>query len=489
MDQGAPDQEGTPVHRPLPSVNMPLLREQVQASRMRKLIVGVLTIAVIGAAVLGIVLFGDDEPAAVAVTPPNGAEGPSEAAPVPGDAPGEAEPANAETAPPAEPAAPELPAAVGATERKVALFGTARSFRHALVAAGLSRDESTALETSLTGVMDFRRCRPEDRMFVERDAGGTLLRFEYHPNNLEYVVSRRTATGAFASEKVERPVDRIRITRAGRIESSIGDSLEQAGLGRSLVGVFVDVFGARANFNTDTRAGDTFRIIVDEERLDGELLRYGTVHALEYQGSRTGTLRAFYFETEPGEGDYYDDTGRSLHGSWLRSPCRYDHISSPFDPNRMHPILRRVKPHNGVDYAAGTGTPVWAAAAGVVTWAGPKGPNGNLVGIRHEGGYETYYAHLHRIEPGVRRGAQVRQRQPIGQVGTTGRSTGPHLHFGLKRGSAFVDPQAVINGPGRMLASRYLSAFRRIQRTLARELQSLPITRPPAVAAPAAGPT
>ena len=211
---------------------------------------------------------------------------------------------------------------------------------------------------------------------------------------------------------------------------------------------------------------------MDEERLDGELLRYGTVHAIEYQGSRTGTIRAFYYETSPGEGDYYDATGRSLHGSWLRVPVRYDHISSPFDPNRMHPILRRVRPHNGVDLAAGTGTPVVAAAAGVVTWAGPKGANGNLIGIRHDGGYQTYYAHLYRIEPGIRRGVRVTQRQLIGQVGTTGRSTGPHLHFGLKRGSAFLDPMAVINGPGRMLPSGHLAAFRRRARALTRELES-----------------
>src|SRR5690606_3579865 len=130
-----------------------------------------------------------------------------------------------------------------------------------------------------------------------------------------------------------------------------GDALATMGLGRSLVGVFIEAFGARANFSTDTRAGDTLRIIVDEERLDGELLRYGRVHALEYDGAKTGALRAYYYEVAAGDGDFYDDTGRATHGSWLRTPLRYDHISSPFDPNRLHPILRRVRPHNGVDYA------------------------------------------------------------------------------------------------------------------------------------------
>jgi murein DD-endopeptidase MepM/ murein hydrolase activator NlpD len=154
---------------------------------------------------------------------------------------------------------------------------------------------------------------------------------------------------------------------------------------------------------------------------------------------------------------------------------RYDHISSPFDPRRLHPILRRIQPHNGIDFSAPTGTPVWAAAAGTVTWAGPKGPNGNLVAITHGGGYQSFYAHLHRIQPGITRGAHVNQRQPIGQVGTTGRSTGPHLHFGLKRGNQFVDPAAVLNGPGRQLSPGPLAQFRRHSRTLARELSDTPL--------------
>src|SRR5690606_18246450 len=145
-----------------------------------------------------------------------------------------------------------------------------------------------------------------------------------------------------------------------------------------------------------------------------------------------------------------------------------------------HPILRRRRPHNGVDYAAGTGTPVWAAAAGVITFAGVKGANGNLVGIAHDNGYSTYYAHLHRITPGIRRGVTVSARQSIGQVGTTGRSTGPHLHFGVKRGSQFVDPLDIINGPGRMLPNAQRNAFRRVQRARLAELRAISVTQPTA---------
>jgi hypothetical protein len=125
----------------------------------------------------------------------------------------------------------------------------------------------------------------------------------------------------------------------------------------------------------------------------------------------------------------------------------------------MHPILRRIVPHNGVDFAAATGTTLWAAADGEISWAGPKGANGNLVSIRHANGYESHYAHMHRIQRGIAVGVEVRQRQVIGSVGTTGRSTGPHLHFGLKHNGRFVDPLPVLNGPGQLLPAGQLAGY------------------------------
>ncbi|MCC6872692.1 MAG: M23 family metallopeptidase [Sandaracinaceae bacterium] len=135
-------------------------------------------------------------------------------------------------------------------------------------------------------------------------------------------------------------------------------------------------------------------------------------------------------------------------------------------------------PHNGVDYAAAPGTPVWAAASGSVAFVGPRGPNGNLVSLTHEGGYETHYAHLLRVAPGLARGTEVRQRQVIGYVGSTGRSTGPHLHFGLQHRGRFVDPQAELNGPGRMMPASQLGRFRRLVRELDAELDAIPVEAP-----------
>lgn len=466
-------------HRPLPSVRIPLLRDELRARRVRKTVaisVG-LTLVTAGAASA---IFVPDLLGMSSATPEDSATA-AEAEPGDEDLALEHSDAGTFAPPPSEEAhggpapASEQPLPDGDGTRSVRRFGTARGFRPALVAAGLSGQEADAVIAALDDVMDFRRCRPEDELVIERGSDGRLRRFEYRASITQIYEAVRDDEGTLIGRQVEVPVERVRIRRGGTIQSSLGWALERAGLGRSLVGVFVDVFEREVSFATDTRAGDTFRIIVDEERIGGQLLRYGTVHAIEVRGERIGTRRAYWFEPRRELADFYDATGRAVHGGWLRTPLRYDHISSPFNPRRRHPILRRIVPHNGVDYAAPTGTPVWAAADGVVTFVGPRGPNGNLVSLRHDNGYETHYAHLSRFAPGLERNKRVAQREIIGYVGSTGRSTGPHLHFGLKRAGRFVDPQAELNGPGRMMPSSFLPRFRRIVRALDAELDRIPI--------------
>ncbi|MEZ4255985.1 MAG: M23 family metallopeptidase [Polyangiales bacterium] len=365
---------------------------------------------------------------------------------------------------------------LGAVERILRSFGRARSFHHALLGLGLDEGTAQAIEASLTKLLDFRHCHAEDQLVLEKDERGTLLLFEYHASPTEYYRVERKGDGTYSAEKVSIPIERTRIRGGGTVTNSLGDALSNAGLGRSLAGIFTFALQRNVDFTTQTRSGDTFRIIVDEERIGDRFLGYGDVHALEYSGQRTGTSRAFWYASgKDDDGDFYDDTGRALHGGWLKTPLRFDHISSGFDPKRRHPILKRIMPHNGVDYAASRGTPVWAAADGVVTHAGPKGPNGNLVSIRHGNGYTTHYAHLERIQSGIKPGANVKQRQMIGTVGSTGRSTGPHLHFGLEKGGRFLDAVPVINGPGALLPAGDLAKFRAQQRRLASELERIPI--------------
>ena len=353
------------------------------------------------------------------------------------------------------------------------LFGTVPSFRGALLQAGLEPEECADIEAALEHIVDFRRCRPEHRLIVERDENAALKRFEYHPSTTEFVELTRGTDGVYRAEQIHVKVERTPIARASSVQTSIGDGLTELGLPAGLATFFVEAFEGRVNFALEARKGDVVRIVVDEERVDGEFLRFGRVHAVEYEGQKTGKLRAFYYESANATGQFYDETGRAMVGGWLRTPLRYDRLSSRFNPRRLHPILKRVMPHLGVDYAAATGTPVWAAADGRVTYAGRKGPNGNLVVVRHSGGFETAYAHLHRIKSGIRPGTFVKQRELIGFVGSTGRSTGPHLHFGLKKYSRYIDPLDELNGPGARMPSRELPAFKEAMAELQSQLDGI----------------
>lgn len=482
-----PQSGAEPFGRPLPRVEIPILREhRVAAKRRRVALAGLLLIAIIGsiAGALGYASLRPSTPAnAVVATNDAGALAFVDASIDGGeatDAGVDAGPSNVRVEQPDEhldTTNSSTPVTRGATSRRSSAFGQSVAFRTALTNAGLSRDEASGVEQALDGVLDFRRCRPEHQLVVERDAQNRLVRFEYRTSatTTEYVAVTRDGQERLVGNRVQIPVERIRLVKGARVSTTLGAALESVGLRESLVSAFIEAFRGRADFGHDTRQGDSFRIIVDEERVHGRFLRYGRIHAIDYKGGGTGHLRAYGFETARGRIELYDGEARELDGSWLTFPCRFDRISSQFDPRRMHPVLRRIQPHNGTDFAAPTGTPVWAAAAGTIVWAGPKGPNGNLVSIQHDGGYTTHYAHLFRITAGITRGAHVSQRQSIGQVGTTGRSTGPHLHFGLKRGSTFLDPMAVLNGPGRQLTGNALASFRRLQRTLDRELDAIAV--------------
>lgn len=486
-----PDEElRGPFDKPLPSVGIPLLREERQAVARRRIALALVALSAAGGATAAVLMLpgpiaGNRAPVIASSMPEAGMPDAGEADAATEDAGTDAGPTvRVETADEHSEGSADGPVTAGATTRTRHGFGRATAFRSALTHAGIGRADASALEEALTGVLDFRRCRPEHVFYVERDGSGNLVRFEYRTSATasEYAAVTRDRNGALRGERVRVPIERVRIARGGRVETSLGAALVAAGLRDSLVQSFVEAFRGKADFGHDARAGDTFRIVLEEERVHGRFVRYGRVHALEYDGGATGRIRAYYFAPERARGQFYDGEAREVDGSWLVFPCRFDRISSQFDPRRMHPVLRRIQPHNGTDFAAPTGTPVWAAAAGVVVWSGPKGPNGNLVSIQHDDGYTTHYAHLHVITAGIVRGARVAQRQSIGQVGTTGRSTGPHLHFGVKQGATFVDPMSILNGPGRQLVGAALAAFRRAQRDLDRELEAISV---PAAAAPA----
>jgi murein DD-endopeptidase MepM/ murein hydrolase activator NlpD len=191
------------------------------------------------------------------------------------------------------------------------------------------------------------------------------------------------------------------------------------------------------DFYQDVRGGDRMRMVVEKVFADGKLVRYGDVLAAEYDGAATGRKRLYRYQDPTGQTSYFDEDGQSARRGFLKSPLKYANITSRFG-NRKHPVLGYTRAHEGVDYGAPTGTPIWAVGDGQVKLAGWNGGCGKTVILRHRNGYETVYCHLSGIA--VSTGKPVSQKQIIGYVGATGLATGPHLHYGVKRGGNYMNP-------------------------------------------------
>jgi murein DD-endopeptidase MepM/ murein hydrolase activator NlpD len=531
MAKGPDGDESARRHRPLPSVDMALLPHELRAARVRlatMVVLGVgLAVAIVGLSVarpwISELLQRDDGtssdgwPERRANTARSGAthadcgrncagQGAEHVATArtssPVNAGEEAEPppiadldappgAQSSAAAPSEPIAAlagSAPSPVASSptpdggDHIVQKFGQARGFRDAVVKAGASGADADALVAALDKLVDFRRAQPEDELVLDRDADKRLIAFEYHASVTERFRAERKPEGGFVGSKIKVDVEHRRIAKGGYISDSLGKALEAQGVRSNIAGAFVEAFEGRIDFKKHSRQGDSFKLILEEDYVDGQPLGYGRLHALHYKGERAGEAFAIWYEPDRNGGDFFDENGRAMHGGWLRTPLRYDHISSPYNLRRRHPILKRIVPHEGIDYAAPPGTPVWAAAEGTVTFVGPRGANGNLIALQHSGGYETFYAHLLRVASGLKRGGHVKQRQTIGQVGSTGRSTGPHLHFALKRNGHFVDPATQLNGPGKPLAVSELPKFKRAVVQLKREMAAIALAPAPAPA-------
>jgi murein DD-endopeptidase MepM/ murein hydrolase activator NlpD len=345
---------------------------------------------------------------------------------------------------------------------------------------GLGAAAAQELAEAFAGKFDVRRARPEDSyvLRVERATSGVthpkLDSFTYRVSALEIYDVERRAGGELACRRRQIPVQRTRIAKGARVRTSLFDAASQVGLSAAMVGTIAEILGNEVDFFAHGRAGDTFRVVAEEERVEGRFQRYGPVQVVEYVGKRAGRHRAYRF----GEG-YYASTGRSVEREYLRSPLKFVRVTSAFNPRRFHPVLHRIRGHMGTDLAAPTGTPVYASRDGTIIVRGDLGSAGNTVEIQHADGIITIYAHLSRFEPGQSAGTRVRQRQVIGYVGTTGRSTGPHLHYAMKKGGRFVDPMNFEVRAGRPVAGGQMEAFRRAVGRLDRELDAIRVAGGP----------
>jgi hypothetical protein len=245
-------------------------------------------------------------------------------------------------------------------------------------------------------------------------------------------------TAGWEATAVERSLDRYVRHLRGEIDTSFYDAVIDAGGDAGLVLAVTDILQWDVDFFLDPRPGDRFRLLV-EEWVDGQsVVEHGDILAVEYEG-QVVSASAYAFDAED-RTRYYRADGASVQRTLLKSPLNYRRISSHFSHSRFHPILRRHRPHLGVDYAAATGTPVVTIGDGTVVHVGTKGGYGKTVAVRHNHRITTQYAHLSRYGKDIQKGATVSQGQVIGYVGSTGLSTGPHLDFRCQLNGQWVNP-------------------------------------------------
>ncbi len=306
----------------------------------------------------------------------------------------------------------------------------------------LAADEVANVITAVTSVFDPRKVRANRPFRLEQTLDGVLTAFEYEIDADRFLrISRARSGEVLAADilpisKTVRPaIVQGTITRG---TPSLFAAVDAAGGTIELAVALADVFAGEVDFGSELQPGDRFTLLVDKQYRDAETFAgYGPILGAELDnGGRT--LRAVRFGGD-GAPAYFDERGVSMRRFMLHSPLKFAPVvSSGFSRGRLHPILREVRPHLGVDYKAPAGSPVIAVADGRVVSAGSNGGAGRMIHLRHANGFESEYLHLSSID--VRAGARVRQGDLIGRVGATGLATGPHLDFRVKKNGAFINP-------------------------------------------------
>ncbi|MBT8048408.1 MAG: peptidoglycan DD-metalloendopeptidase family protein [Xanthomonadales bacterium] len=298
------------------------------------------------------------------------------------------------------------------------------------------------------------RIRPGDVFDFRTGPEGDFRQMRYALDDSRYLFVRQEG-GSLGVEIQQREIFSEVAEAEGVIESSLFLSGKEAGLSDSMIMKLANIFGWDIDFVLDIREGDQFMLVYEKLYRDGEYLREGKILAATFfnQGQR---YQAIFFE----QGDiagYFAPDGRNMRKAFLRAPLNFAYISSGFNPKRRHPVLKRIRPHNGIDYYAPRGTPVYAAGDGTVTRSDYSRSNGHHVFIKHANSIETKYLHFTRRA--VKKGQKVKQGQTIGYVGSTGLATGPHLHYEFVVNGVHRNPRTVPLPKVEPLQGAVLSAF------------------------------
>ena len=355
----------------------------------------------------------------------------------------------------------------------------------ALARAGTSSKESHEAIVALRKVFNLRRLRPGQEVGVRFTAAPdaakltTLDALTIAVDLDRVVVAERDAKGSFRAKIVKKVLRQEYRRIAGTIEGSLFVAARDAGLPIPLIMDLIQIYSWDVDFQREIQRGDRFEVLFDhfidsEKSADHDAVKIGNIlyASLVLSGKK---LELFRHRIDAGRVDYFDTKGASVRKALLRTPINGARLSSRYG-KRRHPILGYTKMHRGLDFAAPRGTPIMAAGNGVIESAGRNGAYGKYVRIRHNGRYKTAYAHLSRYGLGIRRGKRVTQGQIIGYVGSTGRSTGPHLHYEVIVRNRQVNPLSIKLPTGTKLKGKQLVVFKAVMQTVVAQLDEIALS-------------
>ncbi len=346
-------------------------------------------------------------------------------------------------------AVPAPPSGPGTKRYDFKLTGN-DTFYNVMSLLNVSAPEIHAIAEKARPIYDLRQLRKDTvlRVYTKDDK---WARVEYKFGDYQTLVV--LADGGIKACTAELPHEKKTVLISGTIKDSLYEDGIRAGADPQLIVGLSDIFAWDIDFAADIRKGDSFSILAEMFYVNGKPVRTGRILGAEMVNDGR-KYTAVYFAGPDGTGSYYDADGRSVTRTLLKSPLRYSRISSYFSNRRFNPVLKIYRPHHGIDYAAPRGTPVEAAGDGRVVYAGWMNGFGNFIRVKHNNGYMTGYGHLSRIARGIRRGVRVKQSQVIGFVGSTGISTGPHLHYEVRINNRVVNPLSIKSVPNRSITGR-----------------------------------
>jgi murein DD-endopeptidase MepM/ murein hydrolase activator NlpD len=307
----------------------------------------------------------------------------------------------------------------------------------------------------------FRQMSPGKTVTAKVSRDGTLLSLLFPLNGSKdqlLAIERDEASQLRISEQA-MPLETHIVMKSAEIRHSLFGATDAAGIPDSIATQLADIFGGDIDFHRDIRKGDRFSVIFESVSHLGKMVRTGRILAAEFVNDGH-TYRAVWFEGSDGKSGYYTAEGKNIRKTFLRSPLEFSRVTSGFSGSRFHPVLKERRAHHGVDFGAPIGTRVRATGDGIVEVAGRQGGYGNLVILRHQSQYQTAYGHLNGFAAGIRKGTRVAQGDVIGYVGTTGISTGPHLHYEFRVNGVHRNPLAMVLPAAPPLAADQMARFR-----------------------------